>query len=187
MAETKTAAPAASTASKAAAPVAPKKNGFDPLRPVRYLAGFTKGTWNGTLDGMSNWGRRGMWIGTAIGVLAMITLGGGLAMVAAGWIAGLAGGAVAGGAVGLATGGARGVGRESRRDKYSEDLMRKARAASMRPGPQVDYRAAHREHRQQNDTVLDRIFRQQREIAEQTRDTFRDMVGSSRGGGMTRW
>jgi hypothetical protein len=162
--------PPASSASVSAKPIAPKKSGFDPMRPVRHLIGFAGGTYTGTLDGMANWGRKGSRVGLALGILSMITLGGGAAAIAIGWAAGLVCGAVTGGAVGLATGGIRASDRESRKDKYAEDLMLKSRAASQAK-PSVDYRDAHREYSRRSDRMLDRILRQDRENDEQARSS----------------
>lgn len=180
--------PPASTASApAAAAPAATKTGFDILRPFRYAKGFVGGTINSSLNGMANWGRAGMWFGGGLGVLVMLagatTLG--PAAVILGLVGGLATGAVAGGVVGAATGGLRGVNREVRRDKYSEDLLAKAKARS-RPTPTADYREAHREHKRNEGYFIDRVFQQERENERDTSTYFQDMVNHSRSGGHER-
>lgn len=181
--------PASSASVKADPAVPAKKNGFDPLRPVRYAMSFAVGTMNHTLDGMANGGRRGAWVGTGAALLMMLAgvsfATGGLAFVAAGWMAGLAGGAVLGGAVGALTGGVKGMDRENRKDKYAADLLKKARAKS-RPNQVVDYRDAHREYKHRSDYVFDRLLQQERENAQDTSTYYRDMVQHSRHGGHNR-
>lgn len=189
MAKTNTASPpppppptAASASAPAVAEKPKAKAGFDILRPFRYAKGFIRGTFDGTLNGVANWGHKGMWLGAGVGVLLMLAQavpGVGFGLVLLGWAGGLVGGALAGGTVGLVTGGARGMGREMRRDKYSEDLMAKARAKS-RPQPEVDYRDAHRAYEQRNDYNYDRIAQQQRELNKDTNTYFQDMVRDSR-------
>ncbi len=177
-------APASASASSASTPVARTpvtKTGFDPLRPFRYLKAIVSGTADATLNGMANWGRKGMWLGTGIGVLAMLASATlyGPGVVVIGWVTGLVAGAIAGGAVGLATGGIRAVGRERRKDQYSEDLMASARAKS-HPSSGVDYRQAHREHQQRDNYNYDRFSQQQRELHEETSTYFQDQVNESR-------
>ncbi len=183
MAENKPAPPPApkpaSSASVKAEPVAAKKNGFDIKRPFRYAYGFMDGTATATFDGIANWGRKASWMG--MGVAALALLGGatgGILLLGVGWLAGLAAGAVAGGAVGLVTGGVRGMDREDRKDKYAEDLLKKAQAKS-KPVPAVDYRDAHREYKRRNDYFFDRLLQQEREV---DRDTWQSRVSHSRGG-----
>lgn len=172
------------TASKPVAAVADAARRFDPLRPVRYAKGFIGGTFDSTFNGMANWGRKGMWIGTGLGVLVALAAAGPVGMAAwavilCGTAGGLAAGSVAGGAVGLVTGGIRGMARENRRDKYSEDLLARSRAAS-RPSNGVDYRDAHRAYKTGENYNQDRLFQQEREN-EQYSTHFRDMVSNSRG------
>lgn len=180
------ATPVTAPASKPASSVEAKpkplpKAGFDPLRPVRYATNFVSGTIGGALDGTARWGRKGMWLGTGLGVLAMISTGM-FAPLVIGWAAGLVGGAAAGGLVGTLTGGARTLQREHRRTKYSEDLLKRAEAKS-RPGPAADYRDAHRDYTARNNYNIDRIFQQEREISDDSRRYFRDSVTESRYGG----
>lgn len=182
MADEKTAPPPppkpASSASVKAQPVTPKKNGFDITRPFRYAYGFVDGTATKTLDGMSDWGRKGSWVGMGVGALAILggAMSGGILLLGVGWLAGLAVGAAAGGVVGFVTGGIRGMDRENRKDKYAEDLLARAKAKSQ-PATQVDYRDAHREYKRRNDYFFDRLLQQEREM-----DTWQNRV-SHRGHG----
>lgn len=191
MADQKTSAPKppvpkpASAASVQIEPVAAKKDGFDLMRPVRYASGFVSGTFKHTLDNMSNLGRKGSRIGAVLGAIVMFSgaiATGGLELIAIGWLAGLAAGAVAGGATGLIGGGIRGMDRETRKEKYADDLMRKARSKGM-PRQQVDYRDAHREYKQRSEYTLDRYFQQDREIQADDRRYFQDRVNHSRSQG----
>lgn len=174
----------ASSVSVKAEPVVPKIRGFDLLRPFRYAFAFAKGTLVTGLDGMSNWGRKGSRIGAVVGLLLAISgaASGGLGLIAAGWIAGLAIGAATGGVVGVASGGIRSMDRETRKEVYADDLMRKAEAKS-KPQPRVDYRDAHREYKQRNDYMIDRLLQQEREIDRDSHRYFQDRVNHSRGHG----
>ncbi len=171
----------ASSASVDAKPAPVKKSGFDPLRPVRYAIGFTQGTVFGTMDTMSNWGRKGSKIGAAMGLLVLISgaASGGLALIPIGWAMGLAGGAIAGGTAGLVTGGVKGVGREQRKDKYADDIVRRERAKSL-PLPKTDYRAAHREYKRRDNYNYDRYLQQQRENNSDYKTYYQDAVRNSR-------
>ncbi len=168
------------TVAKPVAAVADAARRFDPLRPFRYVKGFIGGTFDSTFNGMGNWGRKGAWIGTGIGALIAITTPMGLGALIMGWVGGLVAGAIAGGSVGLLTGGIKGVGTERRRDKYSEDLIAKSRAAS-RPAPSVDYRDAHRAHKARENYNFDQLQKQERELKEES-TYYQDMVHDSRNG-----
>ncbi len=177
---------AASASTSAQAAPATAKTGFDILRPFRYAKGFLGGTFDSTFNMMAGWGRKGSWLGLGLAALVVISgapiVASGLGALVMGWVGGLVAGAVAGGSVGLLTGGVQGVNREMRRDKYSEDLLAKARASS-RPAPSVDYRAAHRQHKARDAYNYDRLLHQEQEIREQTGSTYyQDMVSNSRNG-----
>lgn len=173
----------ASAASQKAEPITAKKAGFDPLRPVRYLTSFIGGTVTGGLDAMGQWGRKGAWAGLGITALLVVSgaVAGGLPLIVAGWAAGLAAGATAGAAAGVVSGGIRSMDRETRKDKYAEDLMRKARAKSQ-PTPSVDYRAKHRDHKMRHDYNFDRLLQQERENERDQSTYFQDLVNNSRQG-----
>jgi gas vesicle protein len=130
-----------------------------------------------------------MWIGTGLGILAVISgvvvtvaTGGALGLVALAAAGGLATGAITGGAAGLIGGGIRGMDRQTRKEKYADDLMKKAKAKSQ-PQPQADYRNAHKWRQRRNDYVFDRLLQQGREITDETSHYFRNMVHGSRGNG----
>jgi hypothetical protein len=108
-----------------------QRMGFDPLRPLRYGAAFVGGTVNGALDGIAGGGRKGLWIGAGIGLLASIA-GFGIPMIVLYGVYGFAGGALLGGAVGTLTGGVKGVGRSYHKEKYADELAVKHVARPMR-------------------------------------------------------
>lgn len=175
----------ASAVSVKAQPIVPKIRGFDLLRPFRYAFAFTKGTAVSGLDVMANWGRKGSRIGAVVGLLLVVSgtaMSGGLGLIAAGWMAGLVIGAATGGVVGVASGGIRAMDRETRKEVYADDLMRKAEAKS-RPQSRVDYRDAHREYKQRSDFMLDRYLQQEREIDRDSHRYFQDRVNHSRSNG----
>lgn len=174
----------ASSASVKAAPVVPKKMGFDPMRPVRYLTSFTHGSVIGTLDSMAKWGRKASFAGALGGGLLMIAgapavAGLGIATIFVGWAMGLAAGAVAGGVVGLATGGVCEMQRQRRGEVHADDLQQKAAARKL-PIPRTDYREAHRDYQRRNNWLFDRVLQQEREIKQDTQTYFQDMVHNSR-------
>ena len=162
--------------------ITPKKHDF--LRYPRYAAAFVGGTVTGTLDGIGKGGRKLSWVGMGVGALAVLCGATGiglLPMMAFGWAAGLATGAVGGGLLGALTGGAQNMGREHRKNKYSDDLLERAKAKS-KPTPHVDYRQEHRDYQQKNGYMLDRIFQQDRENDRDVSTYFRDSVAASRHG-----
>ena len=189
MAKPTTAPATAPTPTPAAAPAVPvtppkpTKQGFDFWRPFRYIKGVVGGTLTHGLNGTANWGRKGAWIGAGVGVLAFMAFPplGFLAMLVSGWAAGLVAGAVAGGTIGAVTGGIRGVGVEHRRDKYSDDLIAKARAKSQ-PQPKADYRDSYQQYQSRDAYNFDRLFQQEREIKHETNTYFQDHVRASRMG-----
>lgn len=83
-----------------------------PLRPVQRAVAFSKGTVHGTLSGIAYGGRKGGWLGLAVGALACVALGsagGGIALIPLGFIACASAGAVVGGVTGFVAGGLRGL------------------------------------------------------------------------------
>ena len=162
------------------------KDGFHPLRPFHYAWSFISGSVAESLGDMATYGRKGSWWGVGIAAVLIVSgVTGGLGALVVGWVGGLAVGAVGGGTVGLLTGGVRTIDREHRRDKYADDLLVRAKAKSQ-PVPRADYREDYRDHHTNANYFVDRIFQQDREIAQQTRQEshgfFQDMVHHSRSG-----
>lgn len=142
------------------------KAGFDARRPFRMGWAFISGTFEYGLNHSSSWGRRGMWAGVGLGILAAIS-GAGLILPIAGAVAGLAAGAVGGMAFGAVTGGVKGVARVKRIENNAEAVAERAKDKPIREravaeGP--DYRAAARQQRQRANYAIDRVLQEQREL-----------------------
>lgn len=109
-----------------------QRMGFDATRPVRYGWNFTKGSVGGLLDGMSSWGRKGIWVGVGLGLLmgmaGTFSVGLILGMAATGLVTG----AVAGAGIGFVSGGTSAVGRAHRREKYADELAERKTARAAR-------------------------------------------------------
>lgn len=107
---------------------------------------FVDGTIRGALDTCAKFGRRGLWVGVAAGVLAMTIPGGvfGLTALALPFYGALAGG-LAGAVLGLATGTLRGgvdrLALENRKEKYANELDERRKARSFAPNRQISSRA----------------------------------------------
>jgi hypothetical protein len=160
------------------------KAGFDPLRPVRMAKGFIGGTFNNTLNGAASWGRRGMWVGLGLALLAVVAGAFpaiGLAGIFAAGVVGLVAGAALGGGIGLLTGGAMGVGRSMRAEKYASDLQAKQTGKAHQPGS--DYRGAYasaQSDKAQGNYITDRTLQQEREIRQEESTYWRDTVDHER-------
>ena len=128
--------------------IKPKHMGFDATRPFRQAYYFLSGTIEGTLDGMSLWGRRGIVVGglasvgywfMGAGVAATLPLSG---VIVTGLAGGLLGGAVLGGAIGLVTGGFQGLDKgndpERKADALAQKMQKPKHVAP--PGPTPDQR-----------------------------------------------
>lgn len=140
-------------APKAEAPrIAPKRKGFDPLRPVRYAQGFIGGTLVHGFDGVASLGRMGAFAGLGVGLLMCVAGGFSVGLLLMTAAVGLGVGGAVGGLIGFATGGVRGTSREMRREKYADELAVRNDGRSNRPSrgtaPQYTYRDA-MEQRQQ--------------------------------------
>jgi hypothetical protein len=145
--------PDAKQPAKPAEPIKPKHMGFDATRPFRQAYYFISGTIEGTLDGMSLWGRRGIVIGGLASVgywfagaaVAGLPLSG---VIVTGLAGGLLAGAVLGGAIGLVTGGIQGVEKgndpERKADALAKKLEKQKYVPPIGPTPEQRLRAQRR-------------------------------------------
>lgn len=175
-----------------AAPPQPKAQhmGFDPLRPVRYGFGFTKGATVGLLDGMAGFGRKGAWAGAGLGILMGIagTFSGGLILGMA--LTGLVVGAGAGAAIGAVTGGTNAIGRAHRREKYADELSERQQARAAREArtqktniPAPDYRDQLEYRRRAANFNFDRALQQEMENDRDYGTYWQDRVSQSQSNG----
>lgn len=168
--------------------------GFDPLRPVRMLGAFVKGTIMGTLGFAGKGAQYGLWGGAFFGVLGAIALG-----MSAGPMAlfvGLIGFPVVGfglGALaGAALGGVLGVNREMKRDKQAEDAARASASKQSRPALGKAQRAdvadsLEEERRKRTELNFDRSRQQDLENQRDNQTYWQDRIASeSNGWGMGR-
>lgn len=200
----KPAAAKPSVAAEAAKNIASAKTGTDPMRPLRYGRAFITGTIGDGLDGMANWGRRGLKWGAIAGIVtplavsvmpALVTLPGVLgaaaAFAAGGFIAPVIGfaavafaaGVVLGAAHGLATGGMRAMNREIRRDTYAEDLVQRAKVQKAAPAPTVDYRQAYYASQQRKGLIAQQLMAREDEKAADDKTYWQSSTRGSHGGG----
>ena len=147
-------------------------HGFSITRPFRYTAAFVKGTITDGLNGIANWGQKGLKYGLVGGFIAgfLAPVGGGFAAVVG--IAGVMflGGAAIGGTVGLLTGGMKAVGRVHRGEKYAEDLVDRSKIQARAPENRADYRSAYQDRNARN--IRGGIFTQQ--VLDREREMTRD-------------
>jgi hypothetical protein len=182
------------TAAKAAKPekIAPKRMGFDPIRPLRLAKGFIFGTVKDTLLGISKGGRIGIYTGIAAGLLGAVGLGLGAApaLLIALPLASALGGIAVGGLIGLTTGGIKGLRREERREKYADEMAQKQETARPAGIDRRQHRAALADYRDDQQTTsnfnFDRIQQQNRENLSDDKMYWSDRVsnGSAYGRGI---
>lgn len=206
-------APKQTVAEKARAETAKGKAGFDPMRPFRYGKAFIGGTILDGLNGMANWGRRGLKWGLGGGVLAAIGLPAlnlslglsgtaaaigselfGIAAVTAPALlpvvmcvaVGFLACAALGTAHGLLTGGMRALNREHRRDKYAEDLVQRRTIRDKAPSSRADYRAQLRAREARSDFMTAYSLEREAEARRDASTYWSDREQRS-SGGMSRW
>lgn len=186
---TAVATPKPATTTAAEAVVGKPAAGFDIRRPFRYAAAFIGGTFRDALNLSSSLGRKGIWVGVGLSVLAFFSgaalpvAGGVLVLPVAGAILGLAAGAVAGLAIGAITGGIKGVARAKRLEDNAEQVAYREQSKPVRSqlvsrGP--DYRDLYREHQRRQNFATDRIVQVDNESARDSRTYWTDMVDGSR-------
>ena len=136
-------APVVSAVAEGNKGLAAVKTGKDPLRPIKYARKFVDGTVIEGLNGMAHFGRKGLWVGIGIGILAAIATSG-LAPLFGCAIGGFLIGAGGGTLKGVLTGGMHAVGREHRAKVYADDLVQRKNVQN-NSGPNTqDYRQAYR-------------------------------------------
>jgi hypothetical protein len=186
MAETKTEPkapePAKAPQGKLIDPIAATgaKAGFDPLRPIKYLWAFGKGSVVDGLNGLANGAHRGMWIGVIAGIAAPFVIGGGW-MILPGLIAGAVAGGVLGGVIGVSTGGINGVNRIRRGEKYAEELLAKEKTKVMQPRMRTDFRQSYRDYQRRDEAVFQQNYRAERENERDSKTYWQDHVRGSGG------
>ncbi|MES2984101.1 MAG: hypothetical protein V4735_02815 [Pseudomonadota bacterium] len=160
--------PPASAAEEANKSLSEIKAGRDPLRPARYISKFIGGTVSHGLNGLATWGRRGLWGGAGLGIIAAIATPPGLAAFAVCAAVGFLAGAVIGGVTGLVSGGMKEVNRQRRGEKYADDLIERDRLQKNAPKRTVDYRAYHRENQLHSNYVQEQILQRENDIRHDT-------------------
>lgn len=156
------------------------------MRPARYAGAGVKGTAIGLLDGMGQYGRKGLWAGLGVGIFVGIATGGlgYVFMLAAG---GFAVGAGAGAALGAVKGAYNGVTREARRDKYADEVLERESArearASRSQGNGRTYRDVHAARQTVNNYNFERQLQQERENDRDFGTYWQDRVSSGHGNG----
>lgn len=167
-------------ASAAAAGGAVAAVGTSTMKAADRAWHFIDGTIRGCLNYCSRYGRRGLWVGVAAGVAAMIIPGGvavagavfsGFALPFYGALAGGLAGAVLGAVTGAIRGGVDRLALENRKEKYSRELEERRGARSVSSGRRVNNRAY--------DTYRDNIDRINYDKIDQYNDRLNLGGGSS--------
>lgn len=153
-------------AAKAAQDVATAKTGRDPMKPVRYTAIFVKGAVKDGLNEMAHYGRRGLWVGMGLGVIAAVALSSLMMPIVLGTAIGFGAGALGGGTYGFVTGGFKAVGRTHRGEKYAEDLIQRKKIQTTVPDSRADYRAAYGTQRQRDAIITQQVQERRNEFVE---------------------
>lgn len=158
--------PQPNVAAKAAQEVAAAKTGHDPMKPARYAATFIKGALKDGLNDMSHYGRKGLWVGMGLGVIAAVALSSLMMPIVLGTAIGFGAGALGGGAYGFATGGFKAVGRTHRGEKYAEDLIQRKKIQTTVPNSRADYRSAYGTQRQRDAIITQQVQERRNEFVE---------------------
>ena len=155
-------APVKSVAVEANKNIAAVKTGKDPLRPLKYARKFVDGTIVDGLDGMAKYGRKGLWVGIGLGIIAAIATGGLVPLFACA-IGGFALGAGGGTLKGVLTGGMNAVGREHRAHLYADDLVQRKKIQNHAAPNPHDYRTAYRNQQLSNSYNTQQLLVRDRE------------------------
>lgn len=172
-------APVKSVAEEANSSLAAVKTGKDTLRPLKYLRKFIDGTFVEGLDSLAKYGRKGMWVGVGVGIVAAIATQAlfpifGLAL--AGFVIGAGGGA----AKGFLLGGMHAVGRAHRGQLYADDLVvRKTTQDNASPNL-TDNRAAYREQQKQDQYKAAQLLVRDREATDSFNTYWQDREAGRR-------
>lgn len=157
------------------------------VRPVRYAGAGIKGTATGLLDGMAQYGRKGLLAGLGVGIFV------GIAATSLGYVfmlafAGFAAGAVGGAALGAVKGAYGGVTLEARRDKYADQAAERgvARHARSQNYNRASYRDVQASRKTISNYNFERYLQQSEENREDYGSTWRDRVSSEQNNGQGR-
>lgn len=173
------ATPEPSITARAAKELAAAKTGHDPLKPVRYTWTFLGGSLKDGLNDMAHYGRKGLWVGAGLGMVAAIALSSLVVPLVAGALGGFLIGALGGGSYGLATGGFKAVGRVHRGEKYAEDLIQRKKVQEMQPDSRADYRAAYNEQQRRNSYITQQVLERNNENTRDFNTYWQDYVNGS--------
>ena len=157
--------PEPSVTARANDALAAAKTGPEPLKPIRYTLTFLGGSLKDGLNDMAGYGRKGLWVGLGLGMIAAVAMSA-LLPVMIGAAIGFALGAVGGGTYGLATGGFKAVGRVHRGEIYAEDLIKRKKVQEVRPDSRADYRAAYNEQQRRNSYITQQVLERNNEFRE---------------------
>jgi hypothetical protein len=166
-------APTPNVAAKAAQEVASAKTGHDPIKPVRYAATFVKGAVKDGLNDMARYGRKGLWVGMSLGVIAAVALSSLMMPIVLGTAIGFGAGALGGGAYGFVTGGFNAVGRTHRGEKYAEDLIQRKKIQTNVPNSRADYRSAFGGQRQREGFIAQQVLERRNEFVDDFKESNR--------------
>lgn len=173
--------PEPSVTAKAAKDLAAAKTGHEPLKPLRYAFTFLGGAMTDGLNGMSRYGRKGLFVGAGLGLVAAVALSSLVMPLAIGAGAGFLLGAVGGGAKGLITGGFKAVGRVHRGEVYAEDLIQRKKVQDTALPNRSDYRAAYNAQQQRNAFITQQVLERNTENTRDFNTYWQDLVSGNSG------
>jgi hypothetical protein len=152
----------------------------DLFRPFRRVGTFLSGTITATLNGIAHGGRKGLWVGLGLGILAGIATPMGIVAVFGGAMAGFGVGVVAEGTRGLLTGGYKALGRQMRGERYADDLIERSKVQHASGAGQRASRDAYRRRQQLEDSISTNMFLERQNEIQRDYDTYwRDHVSQS--------
>ena len=155
------------------------KTGFDPLRPLKVGRKFVDGTIVEGLNGMATYGRKGLWVGIGLGILAAIATGG-LAPLFMCAMGGFAVGAGGGTLKGVLTGGINAVGRDHRAKVYADDLVQRKNVQNQAAPNPHDYRKAYHDQQQSNSYLIGQNLVRTREATQDFNTYWQDREAGRR-------
>jgi hypothetical protein len=180
-------APAPTVAERAQQKIAEAKTGFDITRPFRRAFAFARGTIEETVGNALHYGRRGLVVGLAVGVLAGFAASSATILVTAAAV-GFGVPLLAGGLYGFLTGGQKHVARMTRAERYAGDLVERAKVQAAAPPARGPSAADRRARREEESNRLDTLYNERFGEINRDVDTYwRDRVShpsSSQGLGM---
>ena len=171
--------PAPSVVDKASQELAAAKTGHDPLKPIRYTRTFLGGALTDGLNGIAHYGRKGLWVGIGMGLIAAVAMQALIVPLMVGALGGFLLGAVGGGAKGALTGGFKAVGRMHRGEVYAEDLIQRKKVQTIAPTSRADYRTAYAHQRQRNDYISQQVLERNNENTRDFNTYWQDVVSGA--------